>query len=229
MRLDKYIASVTDYSRRDVKKLLREGLVSVSGVVEADPGFNLAAGTQVLLDGEPLRAAGFRYFMLHKPLGYVCANKDRRHQTVMELLDEDNLQQLHVAGRLDIDTSGLVLLSDDGQWVHRVTSPRNDCRKTYYVETADPIDKSCVGIFLEGVKLDGEKRKTLPAQLNIIDEQSARLIISEGKYHQVKRMFAAVGNRVDILHREQIGSVMLDKDLQPGEYRALTEEEVSLL
>lgn len=229
MRLDKYIAGVTDYSRREVKKLLKHGLITVEGVVQDDPSFAVDALASVNLDGEPLRAAGFRYFMLHKPLGYVCANKDRQHLTVMELIDEDNTEQLHVAGRLDIDTTGLVLISDDGQWIHRVTSPRRECKKTYYVETVDPIDEACVERFAEGIKLDGEKRNTLPAELLVIDEQSARLSISEGKYHQVKRMFAAMGNRVDGLHREQIGSIVLDNDLPPGEYRALTKQEVNSL
>jgi 16S rRNA pseudouridine516 synthase len=227
MRLDKYIASVTDYSRREVKLLLKNGLVTVEGVPRDDPAFSVDASASICLDGELLRASGFRYFMLNKPQGYVCANKDRQHLTVMELLDEDNSGQLHVAGRLDIDTTGLVLISDDGQWIHRVTSPRRECRKTYYVETVDPIAQECIDRFAEGIKLDGERRNTLPAELLMIDEQSARLLISEGKYHQVKRMFAAMGNRVDGLHREQIGSIVLDDDLPPGEYRPLTEQEIN--
>jgi 16S rRNA pseudouridine516 synthase len=229
MRLDKYIASVTDYSRREVKIILKDGLVTVGGIVQVDPGFSVDASTAVELDGEQLRASGFRYFMLNKPEGYVCANKDRQHLTVLQLLDEDNLQQLHVAGRLDIDTTGLVLLSDDGQWTHRITSPRKECRKTYYLETAEPIEDSYIERFVEGIKLDGEKRKTLPAELTILDEQSARLIISEGKYHQVKRMFSAMGNKVDCLRREQIGSIVLDEDLLPGEYRPLAQEEINSL
>ena len=229
MRLDKYIASVTDYSRREVKKILKDGLVKVAGLVQLDPGFAVDPSAVVALDGEQLRASGFRYFMLNKPEGYICANKDRQHLTVLQLLDEDNLQQLHVAGRLDIDTTGLVLLSDDGQWTHRITSPRSQCRKTYYLETSDPIEDSYSERFIEGIQLEGEKRKTLPAELTIIDEQSARLIISEGKYHQVKRMFAALGNKVDCLRREQIGSIVLDKDLLPGQYRPLTPEEITSL
>lgn len=226
MRLDKYIASVTDYSRKEVKKILKAGLVDVDGIVQTDPGFSVAEQDNVLLDGLALRASGFRYFMLNKPEGYICASKDSRHMTVLELLDEDNLERLHAAGRLDIDTTGLVLLSDDGQWTHRVTSPRSQCEKTYLVETVDPISEDCVELFLQGIKLEGEKRKTLPAKLQLIDEHTARLVISEGKYHQVKRMFAAVGNRVDCLHREKIGSIVLDDDLLPGEYRPLTDEEV---
>jgi 16S rRNA pseudouridine516 synthase len=149
--------------------------------------------------------------------------------TVLELLDEDNLEQLHAAGRLDIDTTGLVLLTDDGQWSHRITAPRSQCRKTYYVETADPIAPELVALFKEGVQLKGEMRPTLPADLVIIHEQAARLTLQEGKYHQVKRMFAFAGNRVELLHREAIGPIALDDDLEPGQYRALTAEEIAAL
>jgi 16S rRNA pseudouridine516 synthase len=118
-----------------------------------------------------------------------------------------------------------VLLSDDGQWTHRVTAPGSGCKKRYYVETAEPIEQSYCERFKQGLKLDGEKRLTLPAVLTIIDEQSATVELGEGKYHQVKRMFAALGNKVDYLHREKIGEVVLDENLQPGEYRVLTVQE----
>ena len=225
MRLDKYIASVTDYSRSDVKKILKLGLVEVAGVVVSDPATTVPESAAVTLDGHVLRAAGYRYFMLHKPLGYVCANKDKRHMTIMELLEEDNALQLHAAGRLDIDATGLVLISDDGQWIHRIISPKKQCIKTYHVETANPVDSGYISRFAEGISLEGERRKTLPADLEILDEQSTRLNICEGKYHQVKRMFAAMGNKVDSLHREKIGGISLDPDLLPGEYRPLTEAE----
>ncbi len=229
MRLDRYIASVTDYSRSEAKILLKAGRITVDGLMQRSPAFAVESVSVVAFDGEALRAVAYRYFMLNKPEGYVCANKDRQHLTVMELLEEDNLQQLHVAGRLDIDTTGLVLISDDGQWLHKVTSPRRRCKKTYYVETVEPIGDHYIRQFSSGIMLDGEKRETLPAELVLIDEQSARLTITEGKYHQVKRMFAAMGNRVDCLRRIQIGSIVLDSKLQSGEYRSLTQQELSSL
>lgn len=228
MRLDKYISSVTDLSRMQVKRALKSAEVSVNGEIVKDPRTAVSADDQVMFNGELLREAKPRYFMLNKPEGYVCASKDRLNMTVLELLDEDNLESLHVAGRLDIDTTGLVLLTDDGQWSHKITSPNNHCEKTYYVETAEPIASELVERFREGVKLKGELKPTRPAQLDIIHEQAARLSLSEGKYHQVKRMFAYAGNHVELLHRERIGSIVLDENLEPGEYRPLTEQEVAL-
>ena len=227
MRLDKYIASVTDFSRSEAKKLLKAKKITVDDEVALDPRQEVEPTQQVTIDGELLRAALPRYFMLNKPKGYISATKDREHLTVMELLDEDNLDQLHIAGRLDIDTTGLLLITDDGRWSHRVTSPNSDCKKTYLVETEDPITPEAVTAIEQGIHLANEKRPTLPATVELIDEHTARLTIAEGKYHQVKRMFAAVGNKVDELHREKIGSIVLDELLDEGEYRMLTEDEVA--
>ncbi len=229
MRLDKYLTTVTDLSRAESKRLLKSSTVTVDGVKITDPRTHIGEQAEVAIDGEVLRQATARYFMLHKPLGYVSATKDREHLTVLELLDEDNLDQLHIAGRLDIDTTGLLLLTDDGQWSHRVTSPKRNCNKTYLLETADPITEEAVAKIEQGIHLDNEKRPTKPATMEIIDVQTARLTISEGKYHQVKRMLAAVGNKVEMLHRERIGDIVLDENLLPGEYRALTEDEVASL
>lgn len=226
MRLDKYLASVTDLSRSDAKKALKAGMVTVAGQVITDPQFAVAADADVALDGQSLRAAAPRYFMLHKPVGYVCAARDRRHQTVLDLLDEDNVEALHIAGRLDIDTTGLVLLTDDGQWSHRVTAPRRECDKTYWLQTAEPIPESTIEQFERGLFLHNEKTRLKPAYLEIIDPLTARLRISEGKYHQVKRMFGAIGNAVVKLHRERVGTIVLDATLEEGQYRALTRAEV---
>jgi 16S rRNA pseudouridine516 synthase len=227
MRLDKYLAAVTDFSRAEAKRLLKMGRVTVAGKVVKNERQAVAESTIVCVDGETLRPALPRYFMLYKPLGYISATKDREHLTALELIDEDNSDRLHIAGRLDIDTTGLLLISDDGQWCHRITSPKSDCKKTYLVETADPITDDAIKQIEQGIHLSNEKRPTLPAVIECVDEHRARLTITEGKYHQVKRMFAAVGNRVDELHRERIGNIVLDENLQPGEYRALRTEEVA--
>lgn len=226
MRLDKYLATVTDYSRSEAKKLLKAGRISVAGSVIEDPSHHVSADQNVYLDGACLRPATHRYFMLNKPPGYISATRDRQHLTVIDLLDEDNPEQLHIAGRLDIDTTGLVLITDDGSWSHKVTAPGRGCAKTYLVETDDPISPGAISQLQQGVQLENEKRPTRPAVVELLDEHTARLTITEGKYHQVKRMLAAVGNHVDTLHREQIGNIKLDPSLRPGEYRALTEEEI---
>ena len=227
MRLDKYLVSVTDLSRSEARQAIRRGDVLVDQQVVSSPAEHIDTSADVRLAGQSLRTPGHRYFMLHKPTGVVCANRDRLHQTVFDLLDEDNHERLHIAGRLDIDTTGLVLITDNGDWSHRITSPRGKCRKTYRVQLRDPLAPELIFRFERGIFLDDEKRRTRPAELHIVDDFQARLTIVEGRYHQVKRMFAAVGNAVLGLHREQIGSLILDSLLAPGEYRALTDEEVA--
>lgn len=227
MRLDKFIASVTDLSRSDAKRALKLGAVSVAGKVVTDAQYEVEATALVELEGRRLRAALPRYFMLHKPDGYVCATKDRDHETVLDLLEVDNREALHIAGRLDVDTTGLVLLTDDGQWSHRITTPRAECDKTYWLQSAEPIPFDAVAQFARGLFLHNEKERLKPARLEILEPCSARLTISEGKYHQVKRMFGAIGNAVTRLHRERIGAIALDPALAPGEYRELTADEVS--
>lgn len=226
VRIDKFLAGVTELSRSEAKRAIKAGEVMVAGVVERDPGAEVAADAPVTLAGVPLRAVGHRYFMLHKPAGYVCAAKDRLHPTVLELIDEDNREQLHAVGRLDIDTTGLVLLTDDGQWSHRVTSPRRDCRKLYRVECAEPIAEGAAEQFARGLFLHGEKQRLRPARLELLGPCAALVEIGEGKYHQVKRMFAASGNAVVALHRERIGAIVLDEALSEGAYRPLTEAEI---
>ena len=170
---------------------------------------------------------GPRYFMLNKPQGYVCSTEDPDHPTVLYFLDEPVAYKLHAAGRLDIDTTGLVLMTDDGQWSHRITSPRHHCEKTYLVTLENPLSADTAEQFAKGVQLHNEKDLTKPAVLEEVTPTEVRLTISEGRYHQVKRMFAAVGNRVVGLHRERIGEIALDPTLEPGEYRPLTEEEIA--
>jgi 16S rRNA pseudouridine516 synthase len=227
MRLDKFIASVTDLSRSDAKRALKTGAVTVAGQVVTDAQYEVEPTALVELEGRRLRAALPRYFMLHKPDGCVCATKDRDHETVLDLLDVDNREALHIAGRLDIDTTGLVLLTDDGQWSHRLTTPRAECDKTYWLQSAEPIPVEAVAQFARGLFLHNEKERLKPAHLEILEPCTARLTISEGKYHQVKRMFGAIGNAVTRLHRERIGAIALDPALAPGEYRALTADEIS--
>ncbi|MEQ4794798.1 16S rRNA pseudouridine(516) synthase RsuA, partial [Klebsiella variicola subsp. variicola] len=165
---------------------------------------------------------GPRYFMLNKPIGYVCSTDDPVNPTILYFIDEPLAYKLHAAGRLDIDTTGLVLLTDNGQWSHRITAPKHHCEKTYHVTLEEPIAEGVAEQFQKGVQLNGEKDLTKPAKLEIITPIEVKLTISEGKYHQVKRMFVAVGNHVSALHRERIGDITLDETLAEGEYRPLT-------
>jgi 16S rRNA pseudouridine516 synthase len=228
MRLDKYLCHATGLTRSQAQKIIRRREVEVDGVEVRDPSMAVNDENEVVWQGREVRLSGPRYFMLNKPAGVVCATTDSRHTTVIDLLDEPNPKGLHAAGRLDIDTTGLVLISDDGEWSHRITSPKHKCEKSYLVTVAEPLDESLVERFATGIELKGEKAKTKPAKLEILSPTEARLIISEGKYHQVKRMFAAVGNHVVALHRERIGELMLDSELEEGESRPLDEDEVAL-
>ncbi len=227
MRLDKFVCHTAGYSRLEARRLVKARRVSVNGSICRDFGYSLVEGDAVCLDGEPLQLAGPRYFLLNKPVGYVCATQDGEHPTVLDLLHEPRKQELHIAGRLDIDTTGLVLITDDGQWSHRVMSPKHESKKTYLVETADPIDERVISLFYEGVMLNGEDKPTLPAELIILAPHKAELSLCEGRYHQVKRMFAAVGNRVTQLHRQSIGEIQLDASLAVGSYRILSKQEIS--
>jgi 16S rRNA pseudouridine516 synthase len=226
MRLDKFIGVNTRYSRTQIHLLVRQGAVSVNGKLATKPNQHVSEDDAIYVDGEQVAKRQPRYLMLHKPAGYVCANKDSEHPTVLDLLNEPFTEELQIAGRLDVDTTGLVLITDDGDWNHRITAPRHAHHKTYLVTTADPIAEPTAALFSAGILLQGEAKATLPAQLELLGTHVARLKICEGKYHQVKRMFAAVGNRVVALHREAIGDLIIG-ELTPGKYRNLTEAEVN--
>lgn len=176
--------------------------------------------------GNELNVHGPRYIMLYKPEGFVCSHEDGANRIAFELLDEIKMDKLHFAGRLDIDTTGLVLITDDGKWSHRITSPKHKCEKTYRVWLVEPVEDDYVEKFKEGIQLKSEDGLTLPAHLDVRAEREVLLTIHEGKYHQVKRMFAALGNKVEALHRERIGEIEMDESLELGEYRYLTQEEV---
>lgn len=229
MRLDKFICDCTGLTRTQAGKSVRQGLVTINGDLVKQAARQVTDTDTVMLDGSELKLIGLRYFMLHKPAGFLCANEDPDHQTVFSLLDEPLVERLHTVGRLDLDTTGLLLLTDDGQWSHRLTSPKHHVPKTYRVWTADPIPTEAISQFAEGIMLRGEKDPTKPAELTLVAENEALLTIHEGRYHQVKRMFAAIGNKVEQLHRERIGGLQLPDDLAAGEYRQLTADELAKL
>lgn len=228
MRLDKFLAQQLGVSRAIALRELRNKRVTVDGEIVKTGSLKLDPQQRVEFDGNVLeQITGPRYFMLNKPQGYVCSTDDPDHPTVLYFLEEPVAYKLHAAGRLDIDTTGLVLMTDDGQWSHRITSPKHHCEKTYLVTLEQPLAEDTAAQFTAGVQLHNEESLTKPAVLEQLEECVVRLTISEGRYHQVKRMFAAVGNRVVELHRERIGDIVLDEDLELGEYRPLTEAEIA--
>lgn len=233
MRLDKYVCASTGLSRKEAGRIIRADEVLVNGQVCRKAATVVSADDTIEWLGQALHIIGLRYLMMHKPEGVVCSSDDPVHPSVFVLLDEPKQDAIHCVGRLDVDTTGLLLLTDDGQWSHRITSPKHACAKTYIATLADPLDAAnasrIADAFAKGLMLRGEQTATRPAQLEMLEPTIAKLTIDEGRYHQVKRMFAAVGNKVVALHRSQIGGVLLDPELPPGSYRSLTAEEVAML
>jgi len=226
MRLDFFVANATNLSRRDARKAISAGRVRINAETCRKAAQTIAADARITLDDQPLSLPGERYLMLNKPEGVISATTDSQQPTALDLLPAETRQGLHIAGRLDVDTTGLLLLTTDGQWSHRITSPRVKCPKIYRVTLAEPITAGAVSQLQEGVLLHGESRPTRPADVCLLDERIIDLTLSEGRYHQVKRMLAAVGNHVTGLHRCRVGALALDPALAPGSYRQLTPEEV---
>ncbi|RLR17376.1 16S rRNA pseudouridine(516) synthase RsuA [Sodalis-like symbiont of Bactericera trigonica] len=214
MRLDKFLSQQLGVSRASVARELRAKRVTVNVEIIKRGSFQLRPEHQVRFDDDLLhQILNARYFMLNKPQGYVCSTDGPEHPTILYFIDEPVPDKLHAAGRLDIDTTGLVLLTDDGQWSHRLTSPRHHCEKDYLVTLEQPLAAETGAQFAACILLRGEKLPTRPARLETLSPRQVRLTISKGRYHQVKRMFATVGNRVMALHRERIGAIVLDAHL----------------
>ncbi|MDP2559957.1 16S rRNA pseudouridine(516) synthase RsuA [Psychrobium sp. 1_MG-2023] len=224
MRLDRFLSENTALTRKTAKQALHRGDVLVDGVAVKKGDIKIK-DQQVSYLGQIVSEIGDLYIMLHKPQGYVCSAVDDDGLSVLHLIDEPFKNDLHIAGRLDKDTTGLVLLTNDGQWSHRITSPKSQCSKEYIVGVSEPLLPELIEQFEHGVQLKSEEKLTRPALLDIVSSHQARLTISEGKYHQVKRMFAAVGNHVATLHRSKIGAVSLESSLESGQWRHLTKKE----
>lgn len=231
MRLDKFLSSCGAGSRRDIKQLIKNKAVAVNGITAKDSSLHIDENSDtVTVNGKEYKYRQFIYLMLNKPDGYVSATYDKHLPTVCGLIGEEYSHfEAFPVGRLDIDTEGLLILTNDGALAHRVLSPKSHVDKTYFVRCKNALCQDDVNTFLEGVTLD-DGYKTMPAKLNICENPTeCTLIIQEGKFHQVKRMMEAIGNRVLYLKRIKMGSLSLDPDLKSGKIRELTDEEVKLL
>jgi 16S rRNA pseudouridine516 synthase len=201
------------------------GEVTVDGELITDTRCQVHTHRNIELNGIKLTPRPFRYLLIHKPKNTICSNKDEAYPSVFNHVDLPDHSELHVVGRLDADTTGLVLATDDGHWSFDIIRPESNCKKTYRVGLSRPLSEEAAERLRCGVIFQGITDPTLPAELEFITATDVRLTITEGKYHQVKRMFAAVGNRVVTLHREQIGGVRLD--IAEGQWRELSEDEVA--
>lgn len=235
IRLDKYLADMGCGTRQEVKKFIRSGQVSVDGIVVKKPETKVEQTVQeVFLNGEKVGYESFEYYMLNKPAGVISATEDQSCQTVVDLIKDKKRKDLFPVGRLDKDTEGLLLITNDGALAHRLLSPKKHVDKCYFVRICGKVTEEDVRSFEKGVNIGSQEQPeiTMPGKLEIItsdDISKIRLTIQEGKFHQVKRMFQAVGKEVIYLKRLRMGTLILDENLGIGEYRPLTKEELEKL
>lgn len=235
IRLDKYLADMGVGTRSEVKQYLKKGLVTVDGAIEKRPERKIDTNLeQVYFKDTPVSYVEYEYYMFHKPAGCVSATNDNLHKTVMDYIGKTARKDLFPVGRLDIDTEGLLLITNDGALSHRLLSPAHHVEKTYYARVDGHVTEEAALLFRTGVDI-GDETPTAPAKLAILGSSAEnhtseiQLTITEGRYHQVKRMFEAVGKQVIYLKRLSMGSVFLDEALKPGEYRPLSAEELTKL
>ncbi len=231
MRLDKFLSDMGVDSRSGIRKKAGWGRIKVNGKVVRDPGFAVPEGAEVVCDKVTVVYEAFSYYMLNKPAGVISATEDKRSQTVLDLITETKRKDLFPVGRLDKDTEGLLLITNDGDLSHRLLSPKRHVDKLYFARIKGTVNEDHVKAFADGLKVSDDLT-CLPAKLEILsaeDISEVHVTIREGKFHQIKRMFEALGMEVIYLKRLSMGSLILDPDLSPGSYRRLTEEELTAL
>ncbi|MFK7864223.1 MAG: pseudouridine synthase [Pseudohongiellaceae bacterium] len=227
-RLDRFISQHSSFTLSEVRLLIAQKRIKLDGRFAISVQEKVSEFTEVQLDEHYLRNNLPHYLMLHKPQGVVSATKDDKHKTVLDLIDHPAKSQLHLAGRLDLNSTGMVLLTNDGAWSRALSLPDTKVKKVYEVVLSNPIEPSYVAVFERGIYFSFEDITTKPAKLEVISSKKARLTLTEGKYHQVKRMFGYFQNEVLALHRIAIGNLSLG-DLEPGSYRPLTSAELQFL
>lgn len=226
MRLDKFLCDTAGLTRTEAKNAVKKGQIAVNGQVQKAADFKVKENTDtVTFQGRPLSYAAFHYYILHKPAGVITATEDKKESTVMDILREEKVKNLFPVGRLDKDTEGLLLVTDDGELAHNLLSPKKHVDKEYLVKVRDSISEDDCRKLSEGVDI-GDEKPTAPAKVERVAEKEILLTIREGRFHQVKRMLQAVGNEVLYLKRLSMGSLRLPKDLEKGAYRPLSEEEI---
>lgn len=229
MRLEKYLSDCGIGSRSQCKTYIRQGLIKVNEKIVSNGALQVSDQDKICFRDEPLRLIKGLYYMFHKPAGCICALKDKTQKTVLDYFDGPLVGKLLIVGRLDKDTEGLLLLTDDGNFLHHLTSPKKHVAKTYYFKAAGMLVPDAVKRVEEGLDI-GDENLTKPGILTILTEDNecvtGTLTIYEGRFHQVKRMIKALGCQVTYLKRLSIGGVALDESLKPGEFRALQEEEI---
>jgi 16S rRNA pseudouridine516 synthase len=239
-RIDRYMSKKLTINRRDVKLMLAQGRIVINGDVVREIVTMVEEFDHVVLDGELLQDKKAVYIMMNKPIGVVSATKDDLHKTVIDILPKNLLSNevnpnmdvdhdLHIVGRLDLNTSGLLLLTNDSRWSRKIMSPAAKVKKVYKVTLANDVTEETIAAFAKGMYFPFENITTLPASLTVLTNNMAEVVLMEGKYHQVKRMFGRFRNPVLALHRSSVGNLVLDKTLAAGESRALSSDEVNAI
>ena len=225
-RLDRFISQRLQINRKHVRLMLAKNQVSVDGELARDIDMIVDDFSHICVNGKSIQANQARYLMLHKPVGVVSATVDDKHKTVIDLLEQKDKASLHIVGRLDLNTSGLVLLTNDGRWSKRLMDPEHKVGKRYRVQLQNPLTVEYIAAFAQGMYFEFEDIMTLPAKLEIVDSHTALVTLYEGRYHQIKRMFGRFRNPVIGLHRLSVGEIVLDKALAVGDSRELTSAEI---
>jgi 16S rRNA pseudouridine516 synthase len=228
-RLDRHLSSALDLKRSEVRLLLAQGRVEVDGDIATDSNQLITRFSQVRCDGKTTQANTAHYLMLNKPAGVVSATQDDKHTTVIDLLDQPWKEQLHIVGRLDFNSTGLLLLTNDGQWSRQLSLPASKLIKRYRVRLEQPLQPSYVEAFQRGFYFGYENITTRPARLTILSDYEAEVDLVEGRYHQIKRMFGQFDNKVLSIHRFAVGALTLETELAPGESRELSATEMQAL
>ncbi|MEP4146198.1 MAG: 16S rRNA pseudouridine(516) synthase [Halioglobus sp.] len=228
-RLDRLVSEHARINRKDVRLLLAQGRIHVDDQSAESINQRIGPFTRVTLDKRVLQAKKARYIILHKPAGVVSATRDAKHTTVIDLIPAPYKHELHIVGRLDYNSTGLMLLTNDGRWSSSLSKPENKMLKTYRVSLEKPLRSRYINAFAEGMYFDFEGLTTRPAELKILSDYEAEVDLIEGRYHQIKRMFGRFDNRVIRLHRIAVGSLIMAADLAPGQWRDLTLAELDSL
>jgi 16S rRNA pseudouridine516 synthase len=228
-RLDRHLSRVLGIKRSDVRLLLAQGRATIDGKKARDGNQRITPFSVVQCDGKTTQARTAHYVMLNKPRGVVSATSDHQHRTVIDLLEQPWRDQLHIVGRLDFNSTGLVILTNNGQWSRQLSLPESKLLKRYRVQVEKPLTKHHVAAFQRGLYFSYENITTLPAQLTLLSQFEAEVGLFEGRYHQIKRMFGRFDNKVLSIHRFAVGGLTLDADLAPGKNRTLTAGELVAL
>ncbi len=228
-RLDRFISRQLGIKRQDIRLILAQGRIVVDGCIAKDVQQAIDKFSHVTFDEQVLQNNKPRYVMINKPKGVVSATKDPHHKTLIDLLKREDRYNLHITGRLDFNSTGLVLLTNDGRWSRQLSLPANKIHKRYQIELENPLNESYIHAFSKGMFFDYEGIRTQPARLTIISARTAEVTLVEGRYHQIKRMFGQFQNKVLELHRLSIGNQVLDPELAPGQSRTLSKGEANSL